>query len=223
METATMRRFVRLSSLFGALLLPIAAGAQGAPRGETRLGVDLLTSSLRNHSADSQGTGTRGWGGQVTLDYASGVLSVGADAGLQDVADYNAFTQSTTQGDMTSGVSLLTASAKVGLRIPPVRVDPAGRNQLSAGANVGYAIVHGVRMIAGCSDCTVQDLKVGGGAFVEPVVALHHGRSAFSARVRMFEGGADVRNVLILGYSHTLSHRSAPAAPPPPTDPLPAN
>jgi hypothetical protein len=215
-----MRRLVRHSALFcGALLLPAAAAAQDSPRAETRLGVDLLTSSLRNHSATSQGTGTRGWGFQVNVDHSSGVLSVGADGGLQDVADYNAFTESTTQGDMTSGVSLLTASAKVGLRMPPRPVDPAGRNLVSAGANVGYTIVHGVRTIAGCSDCSTEHLKVGGGVFVEPVVSLHRGRSAFSARVRLFEGGADVRNVLIVGYSHALAARGAaptqPAAPPP--------
>ena len=212
-----MRRLVVTTCMLGGALLAVAnsaaaqvlAAAPAEPSVRGRIGVDLLTSSLGGDAATASGTGVRGWGFLMNGGADAGVFTATADLGIQDVADNEAFTQNTTGGEMTSGVTLITESVEAGLRIPPHAVDPTGRTKISAGANVGYSLVQARRGIANCSDCHVEHLTVDGGAFVEPVVSVHHGASAFSARIRFFQGGADLRNAFIVGWSYTPSLKRA--------------
>ncbi|HET6232649.1 MAG TPA: hypothetical protein VFE05_21420 [Longimicrobiaceae bacterium] len=204
-----MRYLVRITCIAGCALLAStrAAAAQAAPNApklEWRLGLDLLTSTIRSSAAEGAGTGSRGWGFLLDAGVGSGLVSATADFGMESVHDNRSFSENTTEGYLSSSVTMLLGSVAAGVHTPPVSLgDPRGM-KLSAGANVGYTWARADRGIDRCTDCTVEHLGVKGGAFVEPVVNLHRGTTVFNARYRMLQGNADLRSSFSIGVSAPL-------------------
>ena len=183
-----------------------AAAAQQALRLQPSVGLELITGSLEDGTAESQGTGSRAWGMQLNMGVtALSVLSVSADLGIADLADNNAFTENTTEGERTSSVSAFLGSLAVGLRTPPLSLSDEPSATLSAGVNVGHTWMSAERSIVQCVDCTEQDLEINAGNFLEPGLYVAPSRRwGLSARYRVYAGESDLRNAIMIGVNGAL-------------------
>jgi hypothetical protein len=169
-----------------------------------RWGFDLVTGAIDGTAAEQAGTGSRLWGAQVSLGItAHRVLTVTGDFGIVGMSDEAAFTQETNQGSKTSGVAAGMGSLALGLRTPPLSLG-ARDAAISAGASAGATWLHVTRTITNCSNCHGEDVELGAGTFVEPGVHLTSGRRGISARYRLYGGGSDVQDALMIGLTGTF-------------------
>ncbi len=210
-----MRVSSSAACLSAALLL--AASEAGAQERAVvpRYGIDLITTGMETLAADSAGVGSRAWGVQLTGGVvAYRVLSLNVDGGILLMSDEAPFTQETNQGEKTSGVGAGIGSVSAGLRTPPLRLGGADPRFLSAGVNAGRSWVNVTRTITHCMDCHGEDVSVRAGTFWEPVLEVGNGRGAVTARYRVYGGGSDIRNALMIGFtvSPQRTARSADAA-----------
>lgn len=182
-----------------------AAAAQNRSPVETRLGLDLLTSSIAPGAADSAGIGSRAFGAQVTGSLiAFRVLTLNADGAVILMRDERSYTQETTHGEKESGVGAGMGSLSAGLRTPSFPVGGDSPLLLAAGVNAGRSWVDVNRTITQCVDCHAEDVEVHAGNFWEPVLHLTTGRGSYSARYRMYRGDSDFRDALMVGYTVAL-------------------
>jgi len=114
----------------------------------------------------------------------------------------------------------VVGSLLAGLHTPPLALAPNRAADVRFGVNVGYTLIGADRSINHCIDCTVQRVKIRAGEFWEPGVQLFHGRGGLSARYRVYRGGADVRNALMIGYT-VRAGRDAPQPAPRQPSPTP--
>lgn len=204
-----MRISTSAAYLFAALLLADGAAAQER-QVVPRFGLDLITTGMEPIAADSAGVGSRAWGLQLTGSVvAYRVLSVNLDGGILLMSDEAPFSQETTRGEMGSGVGAGIASLSAGLRTPPLPMGGANPRFLSAGVNAGRSWVNVTRTITDCVDCHSEGVRVQAGTFWEPVLEVAQGDRALTARYRMYGGGSDIQNALMIGftiYSHRTPH-----------------
>jgi hypothetical protein len=212
-----MRLFKILAVLTGVLVSGgRAAAAQQVPL-EKWGGLELFTGSLDADAAEVQGTADRMWGGQFNFGItAYRVLSLGVDAGFVGIRDRRSFTENTTAGEMESSVGGVLGSLVAGLNTPALALAPNRAADLRLGVNVGYTLIGADRSINKCLDCTLERVHIHAGEFVEPALQLFHGKGGLSARYRMYRGGADVRNALMIGYTFRAGKGPATAGSPPP-------
>lgn len=204
-----MRSSTKIAFTAGACLLLLGhqgAAAQQALQLQPSVGLELLTGSIENNTAQSQGTGGRAWGMQVNMGVtALRVLSLSADLGIADIADNNAFSENTTGGEMTSSVQAFLGSLAVGLRTPPLSIPEEPSATVSAGVNVGHTWMSAERGIVNCTDCTEQDLEITAGNFWEPGLYVAPSRRwGLNARYRMYAGESDLQNAIMIGISGVL-------------------
>jgi hypothetical protein len=204
-----IRAFAALACLSAALqIVHSDARAQGRTT-ETRIGFDLLTSSIKPVAADSAGIGSRAWGAQVTGSLiAFRVLSLNAEGGIIGVSDEASFTQETNLGERTSGVAAGMGTLSAGLRTPPFSTGGPAPFFLSAGVNGGRSWLDMNRTISQCIDCHGEDVAVRAGTFWEPLLQVGTGRGALSARYRMYGGDSDFQDALMIGYSTVAGRRA---------------
>lgn len=190
----------------GLLLLGHPAEAQQTRQLQPSIGLELLTGSIEGGTAQSQGTGSRAWGMQINMGVtALRVLSLSADVGVVDLADNNAFSENTTEGEMTSSVSAFLGSVAAGLRTPPISLPEEPSATVSAGVNVGHTWMSAERSIVNCVDCTEQDLEITAGNFWEPGLYVAPSRRwGLNARYRVYMGESDLQNAIMIGISGVL-------------------
>lgn len=206
-----MRRMTSAAALSAALLL--AAGGASAQQTPVvpRYGFDIITTGMERIAADSAGVGSRAWGVQLTGGVvAYRVLSLNVDGGILLMSDEAPFTQETTQGEKTSGVGAGIGSVSAGLRTPPLSLGGANPRFLSAGVNAGRSWVNVTRTITHCVDCHGETVSVRAGTFWEPVLEVGNGRGGFTARYRVYGGGSDIRNALMIGVTVSPQRKPAP-------------
>ena len=209
-----MRSLMTAACLSTALLIATDGAAAQAQPMETRLGFELITSSIDPVAADSAGVGHRAWGAQVTGSLiAFRVLSLNAEGGIIGMSDEARFTQETNRGEQTSGVAAGMGTVSAGLRTPPLSLGGPSPLYLSAGVNAGRSWLDVNRTITHCIDCHAEDVNVQAGTFWEPVVQLGVGRGMVSARYRVYTGDADFQNALMIGYSIKAGRRTPAEAP----------
>lgn len=213
-----------ITCLAAALLVgATAASAQARPL-ETWGGMDLFTSAVNPIAADSAGVGHRAYGLQLTASAVTyGILSLSAEGGMVIMSDEAAFTENTTRGEMTSGVTALIGTISAGLRTPSLALEGPSPATLSAGVNAGHTFLSVARSISNCSDCHSEDLNIGAGSFWEPMVTLGLPRYSLYARYRTYMGGSDFRDALTIGFmvkrERTPAPAQAPVDPPAPDAP----
>jgi hypothetical protein len=208
----SMRVITSAACLSATLLL--AAGGAAAQQSQVvpRYGLDLITTGMQSIAADSAGVGHRAWGVQLTGGVvAYRVLSLNVDGGILLMSDEAPFTQETTQGEKTSGVGAGIGSVSAGLRTPPLSLGGANPRFLSAGVNAGRSWVNVTRTITHCVDCHGEDVSVRAGTFWEPVLEVGNGRGAVTARYRVYGGGSDIQNALMIGVTVSPRRASRPA------------
>lgn len=203
-------RIVTSAACLSAALLLAASGAAAQQRHLVpRYGFDLITTGMEPIAADSAGVGSRAWGVQLTGGLvAYRVLSLNVDGGILLMSDEAPFTQETTQGEKTSGVGAGIGSVSAGLRTPPLPLGGTTPRFLSAGVNAGRSWVNVTRTITHCIDCHGEEVSVRAGTFWEPVLEVGNGRGAVTARYRVYGGGSDLQNALMIGV--TVSPRRTP-------------
>jgi hypothetical protein len=203
-----MRSIPSLTCLTLLLATSGAAAAQNRVPVETRLGLDLLTSSIAPGAADSAGIGSRAFGAQVTGSLiAFRFLTLNADGAVILMRDERSYTQQTTQGEKESSVGAGMGSLSAGLRTPSFSLGSDTPLMVAAGVNTGRSWVDVNRTITQCIDCHAEDVEVRAGNFWEPVLHVNTGRGAYSARYRMYRGDSDFRDALIVGYTVALPGR----------------
>lgn len=220
-----MRRFMSIACLAGVCALAAAsqAAAQAQPRLDTRISLDLLTSSVDSEAAEEAGVGTQGYGLQVNGTVtAFRVLAVSLDLGVLGLKDERQFRQNTTQGEKSSSIDAGMFALAVGLRTPPLSLDGSTGPRVSAGVNAGYTGLDIDRTIAECVDCHNEELNLRAGTFLEPALHLTFGRGGLSARYRVYGGESSFQDALMIGYSWGLGSRyaRAPAVPEVPDAPV---
>lgn len=212
-----MRRLISLALMAGVCVLPPAgAAAQAQPQVDTRISLDLLTSSVEGDAAEAAGVGTHGYGIQVNGSVtAFRVLAISLDLGVLGLKDERQFRQNTTQGEKSSSIDAGMFSLAVGLRTPPLALEGPAGPHISAGVNAGYTGLDIDRTIAQCVDCHNENLSLRAGGFLEPAVHLTFGRGGVSARYRKYEGGSNFTDALMVGYSWGMGSRyeKAPEVP----------
>lgn len=198
-----MRLSPRAALVAGALLLfPGAAGAQSLPKPDLRLGLEMISSAVAPEVAAERKTGDRVWGGHllVGLTWARLVTLNGELGGLW-LRDEARFSQETTGGTKTSGVTGAHVSVAAGLRTPPLVVGGGGKTALSAGMSVGTTYMRVTRAIESCVDCHVDELELRAGEFLEPGVQLSFGQLAVGARYRLYGASSDLDNSIVIGVT----------------------
>jgi hypothetical protein len=213
-----MRRFMSIACLASGCVLAAAghAAAQAQPQLDTRISLDLLTSSVEGQAAEEAGVGTQGFGLQVNGTVtAFRVLAVSLDLGVLGLKDERQFRQNTTQGEKSSSIDAGMFALAVGLRTPPLALEGATGPRLSAGVNAGYTGLDIDRTIAECVDCHNENLNLRAGTFLEPALHLTFGRGGLSARYRVYGGESSFQDAVMIGYSWGMGSRyaKAPAVP----------
>lgn len=213
-----MRRLISSACLAAGCLLPAAGGAaaQAQPQLDTRISLDLLTSSVEREAAQAAGVGKQGFGIQVNGSVtAFRILALSLDLGVLGLKDERPFRENTTDGEKSSSIDGGMFSLAAGLRTPPLALEGPNGPRLSAGVNAGYTGLDIDRTIAQCVDCTNENLSLRAGTFLEPALHLTFGRGGLSARYRVYGGDSNFGNAVMLGYSWGVGSRYArtPAAP----------
>ena len=169
--------------------------------------LDGLTAEFRPSVGSTTGVGSRGWGLGIGIAATLfGYVIAGGDFGFASVADDSSFTQSTTGGRLESSVSMYYGSLYAGLKTRALSIGPSRRFQVALGAIAGRAAWSGDRSISSCVDCTVQELPVEGGAFVEPFLIIGSREEKFFRGLRVAfrsypSSGSSVDNVISVGMA----------------------
>ena len=169
--------------------------AQQATPKQWVFGFSVGSMAIEPTTAAASQVGDRSWG----LQLDGGVLLnrffyLGADLGGQFLDDKASFTQNTTAGEKKSTANVTYLSAVAGLRSRTLPAVP-----VALGVNAGFSGAMAKRSIDNCVDCNVDELKIPGGAFVEPTVLL--GRKFAKVRLtgRYYLSGDGMRNVISAG------------------------
>jgi len=165
----------------------------------------LVTTALDAGVARRQGMGERGFGLAVGFGLESRAgFAFSAVVSAMGFRDDSAFSQSTTGGTKTSGVSIIEYGARVGTRGVSARLGGARAWRLRAGLGAGYVAYQGGRSISNCVNCSSEDLRVAGGVFVEPAVGVSwqggQRESVVTVAVRRYSGGAEARSGVLVTY-----------------------
>lgn len=199
-----MRTTSRAALVAGALLfLPGArAAAQSLPSPNVRLGLEMISSAVSPEVAAERKTGDRVWGGHLLVGLTwLRVVSLNGEIGGLWLRDDARFSQETTGGTKSSGVTGAHVSVAAGLRTPPLAVGGGGTTALSAGVNVGTTYMRVTRAIENCVDCHVDELELRAGEFLEPGVQLSFGQLAVGARYRLYGAASDLDNSIVIGVT----------------------
>ena len=197
-------RHVAIAALVA--LAASTAGAQAAPKTRNvvpTLGFSIGTLAIDPDAAANSMVGDQAWG--LQLDGGVVVhkhLVFGVDVGGQFLDDKAQFTQSTTGGDMKSSASVTYFSGMVGLRSGIPASFPLG-----LAVNVGASATVSKRSIDNCVDCHVDNLKIPGGAFVEPTLLLRVRKFMLRATDRVYLGGDGMRSVISAGMQFDFRGR----------------
>jgi hypothetical protein len=207
-----MRVFTSAACLSAVLLAANGATAQQRPT-EFRAGLEFITSGIDPVAADSAGIGSRAYGVQLTGSLiVFRVLSLNAEGGAVGMSDEAPFTQGTTMGDRTSGVTAGLGTLSAGLRTPRVSLGGEGGERpllVSAGVSAGRTWMNVHRSISQCPDCHSEDVDVRAGSFWEPMLQVDIGKGAAAhARYRTYLGDSDFKNALVIGYSVAAGRRT---------------
>lgn len=189
----------------GAPALP-AQEAQPASPAQRFVPVFGLTVSTLDIDADAAArsqVGARSYG----LQLDAGVLMkrylyLGMDLGGQFLKDHAAFTENTTGGEKKSTASVTYLSAVAGLRTGSAPGVP-----VALALNVGYSGAMTRRSIDQCVDCTVDELDIPGGGFVEPVLMFGSRRARLRVSDRVYFAGDGMRSVIAVGLDYVAWKR----------------
>jgi hypothetical protein len=161
-------------------------------------GLSATSMAITPTTAGSASVHNQAWGLQLDGGLVlRRLLYVGVDIGPQMLADHASFTQTTTAGDRKSTASAVYFSALAGPRTPSFHVP--GFGSAAVGLFGGASTTVAKRSIDNCVDCTVNDLSIPGGAFVQPTLLLGEGGVRMRIAQRQFLTGDGIRYVASAG------------------------
>jgi len=207
-------------ALFAILCIAISDSAFGqtATKSEWtfQFGAGITTSSVKSDAADKWGIGTRGFGLQISVSpLFRRIFAIRLDFGGETISDKQKFTQETTAGEISSGVTLFFGSIAAGFFIPPVRLDKKTEAvRLAVGVNVGTQWVTGERSLQTgsntiCVNCRRENLDLRGGFYFEPTIQLHISRrSVLGLSYRRYKDRSDLQDSVVLKYIYSIRSKA---------------
>lgn len=133
----------------------------------------LQNSIVKNDVAEQQGFPSSFLGFTMNLGAFKDYYLIGVKISGDIPDDKKRFSNSTTQGTMSSHVVLAQFSVHGGLISPKINVPIANDLFIVGAINAGYMWAFAEeRSISGCSDCDVEELDVSGGPYLEPTAYL---------------------------------------------------
>lgn len=121
---------------------------------------------------ESQGVGDGfGWLGLGLNAIIYNYMIVGTEIGWDRPEDNAEFTNNTTSGKMTSGITLWSSALFAGLKIPEVYLSEDYSSYIFANMNFGIMWAYfEKREIENCLDCDSEELNIDGGLFINPEI-----------------------------------------------------
>ena len=199
LASRSLVRFVSLTvCLFGPGLTRLAAQSPVALRG----GIGLTTTGYDQEIVDHFNLASRGWGFQGTFaprfyQYVGVLLEAGWEYWSQICAG------SPCEKDRTTTSSVM-ASTGVGLASPVLFVnDKSGRIGFGLTLNGGREWIKAGLSQDYCLNCTIDDLKIDGGYWVEPGIDLYADASVvIGFTYRIYESDADMNSRITIRVLH---------------------
>lgn len=187
--------------LLAALFVPGAVLAQSPV--SVGGGIGFSTTSYKKEITDANNLSDRGFGFQGSFgarfyDYFGLMSEIGWEYLGQVCLD------DSCQSDKTS-TSSLYASLSAGLLSPVVNVDD-GKQSVGFGLTLyaGNQWVNAGLSEDNCLNCTIDDLDIKGGLFVEPGIDIHTGTDvAIGFAYRVYESDSDLNSRFTLRATYT--------------------